>query len=127
MGDIAQEMATYALLIALILSGGVSSWVGMGGSYYLWARVYPTMNLFMITRMIGGLTLVSILGAIGFVVAAIAYGVRETAGQGLIAAAIFVLYLFVLTCYLFTLAVLANLQFPGSPLPSVLQLILHSC
>jgi len=127
MGDIAQEMATYALLIALILSGGVSSWVGMGGSYYLWARVYPTMNLFMITRMIGGLTLVSILGAIGFVVSSIAYGVRETAGQGLIAAAIFVLYLFVLTCYLFTLAVLANLQFPGSPLPSVLQLILHSC
>jgi hypothetical protein len=119
MGDKAQEMATYALLIALILSGGVSSWIGMGGSYYLWARVYPTMNMFMITRMIGGVTLVSILGGIGFVAIAVAYGLKETVGQGFMAAAIFLLYLLVLTCYLFTLAVLSNLQFPGSPLPSV--------
>lgn len=120
MGDTAQEMATYALLIALILSGGVSSWIGMGGSYYLWAKVYPTMNMFMITRLVGGITFVSILGGVGFVAIALAYGVRETVGQGFIAAAIFLLYLFVLTCYLFTLAVLSNLQFPGSPLPSVI-------
>ena len=120
MGDTAQEMATYALLISLILSGGVSSWIGMGGSYYLWAKVYPTMNMFMITRMVGGITLVSILGGVGFVAVALAYGLRETVGQGFIAAAIFLLYLLALTCYLFTLAVLSNLQFPGSPLPSVI-------
>lgn len=119
MGDIAQEMATYALILALVISGGVSAWIGCGGSYYLFARVYPTMNMFMVTRMIGGITLVTLMAICGFVAIVIERGLNVGIGQGFFAAAIFILYLFVLTSYLFVLAVLSNLQFPGSPLPSV--------
>lgn len=115
----AQEMATYALILSLILSGAVSSWIGMGGSYYLWARVYPTMNMFMITRMIGGTVLVSILALVGFVGFSTTRGIKYGAGEGVLAAAFFAFYLFALTFYFFILAVLSNMQFPGTPLPSV--------
>jgi hypothetical protein len=115
----AQEMATYALILSLILSGAVSAWIGMGGSYYLWAKVYPTMNIFMLTRMIGGIVLVSILALIGSVCFGVVRGLRYGAGQGILSAAFFAFYLFALTFYLFSLSVLANLQFPGTPLPSV--------
>jgi hypothetical protein len=123
MGDVPQEMATYALILALIISGGVSAWIGCGGSYYLFARVYPTMNMFMVTRMIGGIVLVSIMAICGFIAVVVSQALQVGVGRGFLAAAIFILYLFVLTSYLFVLAVLSNLQFPGSPLPSVIPLL----
>ena len=123
----AQEMATNALIVSLILCGAVSSWIGMGGSYYLWARVYPTMNIFMITRMIGGIVLVSILAFIGFVTFGAVRGVQKGAGEGMLSAAFFAFYLFALTFYFFILAVLSNMQFPGTPLPSVHYPVLANC
>jgi hypothetical protein len=120
MKPFAQEMATYALILTLILSGAVSSWIGMGGSYYLWARVYPTMNMFMLIRMSGGIVLISLFAFGGFVVFGAVRGVRHGISDGLWSAAFFSFYLFALSFYLFVLAILSNLQFPESPLPSVL-------
>ena len=111
MSPVEQQMSTYALVIALLLCGAVSSCIGTGGSFYLYAMVYPTMNMFMVTRLVAGVVLVSIAAVItSFVFLAL---------QMYQAAAIFFLYLMVFTIYLFTLAVLSTMQFPGSPLPSV--------
>ena len=106
-----QRMSTYALVIALVLCGAVCSAIGCGGSYYLYAMVYPTMNTFMLTRFIGGMVFTSVLAVIALVVVGII--------KGFYSGAIFLLYLLVLSTYLYMLAVMANLQFPGSPLPSV--------
>ena len=111
MSPVEQEMSTYALVIALLLCGAVSSCIGTGGSFYLYAMVYPTMNMFMVTRLVAGVVLVSI--------AAVITSIVFVALQMYHAAAIFFLYLMVFTIYLFTLAVLSTMQFPGSPLPSV--------
>lgn len=111
MSSVEQQMSTYALVIALLLCGAVSSCIGTGGSFYLYAMVYPTMNMFMVTRLVAGVVLVSI--------AAVITSVVFLTLQMYHAAAIFFLYLMVFTIYLFTLAVLSTMQFPGSPLPSV--------
>ena len=120
MGEISQRVVTFALLISLVISGGVSAWISCGGSYYLWARVYPAMNAFMVTRLIGGLVLVSIAGAIGIIVIGVTDGLSKGAGEGLLEAGLFFFYLTVFSVHLFMLAMLSNLQFPGSPLPSVM-------
>ena len=111
MSPVEQQMSTYALVIALLLCGAVSSCIGTGGSFYLYAMVYPTMNMFMVTRLVAGVVLVSM--------AAVITSVVFLALQMYQAAATFFLYLMVFTIYLFTLAVLSTMQFPGSPLPSV--------
>jgi hypothetical protein len=114
MTETEQQMSTYAFVFALILCGAVSSSIGAGGSFYLYAMVYPTMNMFMVTRLIGGFVLVSILGIFALVILAVKVGIY--------AAVIFLLYLGALTIYLFTLALLSVMQFPGTPLPSVFVL-----
>jgi hypothetical protein len=106
-----ERMATYAFVFALLLCGAVSNAISRGGSFYLYAMVYPTMNTFMITRLIGGVALVSIIAVIALIIIGVLAGIY--------AAAIFVLYLVALTLYLCNLAVMAGLQFPGTPLPSV--------
>lgn len=111
MTETEQKMSTYAFVFALILCGAVSSGIGAGGSFYLYAMVYPTMNMFMVTRLIGGIVLVSILGVFALVVLAVKVGIY--------AGVIFLLYLGALAIYLFTLALLSVMQFPGTPLPSV--------
>jgi hypothetical protein len=73
--------------------------------------VYPTMNMFMLTRFIGGMVLTSVMAVLALVIVGVI--------KGFYGGAIFLLYLMVLTIYLYLLALMANLQFPGSPLPSV--------
>jgi hypothetical protein len=114
MNDIEQRMSTYALVMALVLCGAVSSWIGAGGTYYLWAMVYPTMNFFMVTRAIGGMVFTSVLAFLALILL--------TFQEGVYGAAIFLLYLMVLCTYLFLLGIMATLQFTGSPLPSVCQI-----
>lgn len=111
MTETEQQMSTDGLVIALVICGAVSSWIGAGGSYYLWAMVYPTMNMFMLTRFIGGIVFTSVAALISFVVVIILHG--------FVAAVIFVTYLMVLSTYLFLLGFMSTLQFVGTPLPSV--------
>jgi hypothetical protein len=110
-----QQMSTYAFVIALIFCGAVSSGIGAGGSFYLYAMVYPTMNMYTVTRFIGGMVLVSVLGLLALVGISIFVGIY--------AGVIFLVYVLGLTIYLFTLAVLSTMQFPGTPLPSVSVLL----
>ena len=112
MTQLEQQMSTSAFVLALILSGAVTASIGWGGSYYLNAMVYPTMNIFMVTRWTGGFVLVSMIAVVGLITLGIL--------KGIYAGLIFLLYLVAITIYLFTLAFLSVMHFEGSPLPSVI-------
>lgn len=111
MGPIEQKVATLALMIALLLSGAVGTWISCLGSYYMFSMAFAAMSMSVLSRFMAGLAL-SLLGAvIGFV--------AITPIRGAYAAAIFFLYFMGLTTYLFLMAILANLQFPGYSFQSV--------
>jgi membrane-associated HD superfamily phosphohydrolase len=103
--------ATLALMIALLISGAVGTWITCGGSYYLVSMAFSAMNMFVVTRLVGGLAFTLAIAAIGMA----ALGSKERPASG----AIFALYLLALTAYLCLLATLANFQYPGSPFQSV--------
>lgn len=101
-----QKYATLALMCSLILSGAIGTWISIGGTYYLISMAFSAANMFVLTRLIGGLAFTLAGGVLGFVVIA--------AVKSVALATVFFLYLFGLTSYLSVLAVLATYQVPGS-------------
>lgn len=100
------EMATTALMIALLLSGAIGTWISCGGSYYLVSMAFSAMNMFVLIRFIAGLAFTFVGGLIGFIVIACVKGPR--------AGIIFYLYLFALTAYLTLFASISCFSYPGS-------------
>ncbi|KAL2067476.1 hypothetical protein VTL71DRAFT_1901 [Oculimacula yallundae] len=98
--------ATLALMISLLISGAVGTWITCGGSYYLISMAFSAMHMFVITRMVGGLAFTLAIATIGLT----AVGALSGIGAGVV----FFLYLMALTSYLTLLATLANFQYPGS-------------
>ena len=111
MGNTEQKMATYALMAALPLSGAVGTWIGCLGSYYMFSMAFAAMSMAIFTRFIAGLAFVLVGAALAVIII--------TPLMSFYAAAIFFLYFIALTTYLFLLAILANLQFPGYSFQSV--------
>ncbi|TVY84657.1 hypothetical protein LSUE1_G001270 [Lachnellula suecica] len=105
-----RHSATLALMISLLISGAVGTWITCGGSYYLISMAFSAMNMFVITRLVGGLAFTLIIAIIGF----IAVG----ASNGVAGGIVFFLYVIALTSYLCLLATLANFQYPGSAFQS---------
>jgi hypothetical protein len=103
--------ATLALMISLLVSGAVGTWITCGGSYYLISMAFSAMNMFVVTRLVGGLAFTLAIAAIGMTVLG--------STEGIVSGIIFALYLIALTSYLCLLATLANFQYPGSPFQSV--------
>jgi hypothetical protein len=101
-----QRYATLALMCSLLLSGAIGTWISIGGTYYLISMAFSAANMFVLTRLIGGLAFTLAGCILGFIVIAAA----ESADL----AAIFFIYLFGLTAYLSVLAVLSTYQIPGS-------------
>ena len=101
-----QKYATLALMCSLILSGAIGTWISIGGTYYLISMAFSAANMFVLTRLIGGLAFTLAGCLLGFIVIAVV----ESAGL----AAVFFIYLFGLTAYLSVLAVLSTYQIPGS-------------
>jgi glycosyltransferase involved in cell wall biosynthesis len=112
------EMATTALMISLLLSGAIGTWISLGGSYYLVSMAFSAMNMFVLTRLIAGLAFTILGGLIGFIAISCTQGPRE--------AVIFFLYLFGLTAYLTLFATLASFTYPGTSFLSGRKIIL-SC
>ena len=106
-----QHSATLALMISLLISGAVGTWITCGGSYYLISMAFSAMNMFVVTRLIGGLAFTLAVAVIGLA----AVG----AISGILAGIVFSLYLIALTSYLCLLASLANFSYPGSAFESV--------
>jgi hypothetical protein len=103
--------ATVALMLSLLLSGAIGTWITCGGTYYLASMAFSAMNYFVITRLLGGFAFTLIVGLVGFIAFACTSGFH--------AAIIFFLYLIALTTYLVLLAALANYQFNGTAFQSV--------
>jgi hypothetical protein len=101
-----QKYATLALMCSLLLSGAIGTWISIGGTYYLISMAFSAANMFVLTRLIGGLAFTLAGCVLGFIVIA--------AVESADLAAIFFLYLFGLTAYLSVLAVLSTYQIPGS-------------
>ncbi|KAF2268323.1 hypothetical protein CC78DRAFT_576332 [Lojkania enalia] len=101
-----REFATLALMTSLLLSGAIGTWISIGGTYYLISMAFSAANMFVLTRLIGGLAFTAAASLIGFIVIASVRGVE--------AGAVFFFYLFGLTSYLSVLAVLSTYQVPGS-------------
>jgi hypothetical protein len=112
-----RHSATVALMLSLLLSGAIGTWITCGGGYYLASMAFSAMNLFVVTRLLGGFAFTLIVGFVGFVAFTCTTGVR--------AAVVFFLYLIALTTYLCLLAALANFQFSGSAFQSVCTRYLH--
>jgi hypothetical protein len=117
MSHMEQHSATLALMISLLVSGAVGTWITCGGSYYLISMAFSAMNMFVVTRLVGGLAFTLAIAAIGLA----AVGALD----GIVPGIIFSLYLIALTSYLCLLATLANFQYPGSPFQSVSPSSLH--
>jgi hypothetical protein len=47
--------ATLALMCSLLLSGAIGTWISIGGTYYLISMAFSAANMFVLTRLIGGL------------------------------------------------------------------------
>lgn len=105
-----QHAATTALMISLLLSGAIGTWITCGGNFYLASMAFSAMNYFIVTRLLGGLAFTLVVGIIGFIAFA--------STKSLYLAGVFFLYLMVLTTYLSLLAALANYQFTGSSFQS---------
>ncbi|RMZ75833.1 hypothetical protein DV737_g5106, partial [Chaetothyriales sp. CBS 132003] len=105
MTETEKSMATMALMISLFLCGAIGTWIASGGSYYFFSMAFPTMNMYVVTRWIAGISVVLAGGILALVVIAIV--------KGIYAGVIFFLYLVILTTYFSTLASLAIYQLPG--------------
>jgi hypothetical protein len=51
-----QYYATMALMCSLLISGAIGTWISIGGTYYLISMAFSAANMFVLTRLIGGLT-----------------------------------------------------------------------
>jgi hypothetical protein len=100
------KYATYALMTSLLLSGAIGTWISIGGTYYLISMAFSAANMFVLTRLIGGLAFTLAAGLVGFIVISAVDGPRL--------GAIYFFYLVGLTSYLSVLAVLSTYQIPGS-------------
>jgi hypothetical protein len=98
--------ATLALMCSLLLSGAIGTWISIGGTYYLISMAFSAANMFVLTRLVGGLAFTLAGSLLGFVV------ISAVAGPEL--GAVFFFYLLGLTTYLTVLAVLSTYQIPGS-------------
>lgn len=110
MGDWQTRMATLALLTSLVACGPITNFIGVGGSFYLYANTYSTMINFVLKRLISGLYLVLIAGLISFICIAAAVDVLS----GLL----FAFYFCFLSTYFISMGALCVLHWPDHPLPS---------
>lgn len=102
----AQQSATQALMISLLLSGAIGTWISVGGSYYLISMAFSATYTFVLTRLIAGLAFTLVAAVLGLMLIS---GIR-----GFDAGITFALYLFGLTAYLTLFAAVSSFQFPGS-------------
>lgn len=113
-----QESATTALMISLLLSGGIGTWIACGGPYYLISMAFAAANMFVLIRLIAGIAFTIAGGLIGFIAISSVKGPR--------AGIVFYLYLISLTIYLSGFACLASFSYPGSSFLSGRKIILAS-
>ena len=119
MSDPEKKSATIALMISLPLSSAIGTWIAIGGSYYLNSVAFPAANMYVLTRLVGGLVITFTAGLVGFVIVSAVYASFQ---DGIV----FLLYFVVLTSYLSLLAVLSSYQYLGSAFQNGRTIILSA-
>lgn len=104
------QAAGYALLIALLLTAGVTGWVGSTGNYYLAHYAYDNMIFFHVQRLSGGFVLTFLVALGGLVGFALQYSIAV--------GFIFAAYVIVITTYLNLLGIMATMHQHQSPITS---------
>lgn len=102
--------ASYALLMSLLISAGVTGWVGSIGNYYICNYAYDNMIYFHVQRLSGGFVLTVAVGVVGFII--------FTVKMDVVSGVIFFLYLMGIAMYLNILGVMATMHQRDSPLTS---------
>lgn len=102
--------ASYALLMSLLISAGVTGWVGSIGNYYICNYAYDNMIYFHVQRLSGGFVLTVLVGIVGFII--------FTLKMDVVSGVVFFLYLVAIAMYLNILGVMATMHQRGSPLTS---------
>ncbi|KAJ5885022.1 hypothetical protein N7495_009532 [Penicillium taxi] len=110
--------ATIALMISLLLSGAIGTWIAVGGPYYLISMAFAAANMFVLIRLIAGIAFTVAGGLIGFV----AISAVRSPQAGII----FYLYLIALTIYFSAFAALASFSYPGTAFLSGRKAIIYS-
>jgi hypothetical protein len=104
------QAAGLALLISLLLTAGVTGWVGSIGNYYLVNYAYDNMIHFHIQRLSGGFMLTLVVAVCGFV----GFTVQYSAPVGLV----FVAYMVLIATYFNLLGVMSTMHQRKSPITS---------
>ncbi|KAK4995664.1 hypothetical protein LTR66_004561 [Elasticomyces elasticus] len=110
MDTLTRTMANYALLTALLITAGVTGWVGSTGGFYLYNYAFDNMNHFLVQRLSGGFVLSVVVSVCGF----IAFGFQYSWYGGFV----YVAYLMAISTYLNLLGIMATMHRDGSPLRS---------
>ncbi|KAM7186124.1 hypothetical protein V8F20_011530 [Naviculisporaceae sp. PSN 640] len=110
MGDEQLIACCYGLLVSLLLSAGVTGWVGSVGNYYLSNYAYHNMIYFHVQRLSGAFMLSLTVSIVGGVI----FGCKVSLSSALT----FVAYTMLLSNYLSVLGVMATMHQKGSPLTS---------
>ncbi|KAH7159653.1 hypothetical protein B0J13DRAFT_110305 [Dactylonectria estremocensis] len=112
------EAAGYALLVALLLTAGVTGWVGSTGNYYLAHYAYDNMVYFHVQRLSGGFFLTLLISIVGFIM----YTVRFSVGTGFV----FVAYLFTISTHFNLLGIMSAMHQLESPMSSGRSVLLQN-
>ncbi|CAG7564503.1 unnamed protein product [Fusarium equiseti] len=112
------EVAGYALLASMLLTAGVTGWVGSVGHFYMAHYAYDNMIYFHVQRLSGGFVLtlaIAIGGLIGF-------SIQRSVSAGLV----FVAYLVCIATYFNILGVMSTMHLHEAPLASGRKVILQT-
>ncbi|KAK3682047.1 hypothetical protein B0T22DRAFT_432377 [Podospora appendiculata] len=110
MGDDNLGAACFGLLLSLLLSAGVTGWVGSVGNYYLCNYAYNNMVYFHVQRLSGGFILSFLVAVVGTII----FCIKTSVGP----AFVFFAYLMLISTYLNVLGIMATMYQQGSPLTS---------
>jgi hypothetical protein len=112
------EVAGHALLASILLTAGITGWVGSVGNFYMAHYAYDNMIYFHVQRMSGGFFLSLSIAICGLV----AFSLTKSVSAGFVFAA----YMICISTYLNILGVLSTMHLYEAPLTSGRKLILQT-
>ncbi|RSL61030.1 hypothetical protein CEP54_006442 [Fusarium duplospermum] len=112
------EVSGFALLAAMLLTAGVTGWVGSTGNFYLAHYAYDNMIYFHVQRLSGGFVLTLAVGICGL----IAFSIQKSVGAGFV----FLAYLVSITTYFNVFGIMSTMHLHEAPLSSGRLVVLQT-
>lgn len=112
------EVAGYALLASMLLTAGVTGWVGSVGHFYMAHYAYDNMIYFHVQRLSGGFVItlaIAVCGLIGF-------SIQRSVSAGFV----FVAYVVCIATYFNVLGVMSTMHLHEAPFASGRKVILQT-